>query len=77
MNQRTNNRVCLFTRVSTEKQDYERQILELKEYCQRQGYDVVKTIATKITGSKTQKERPDLLELMSLAKRKQFDKVLD
>jgi DNA invertase Pin-like site-specific DNA recombinase len=76
MNQRTNNRVCLFTRVSTEKQDYERQILELKEYCQRQGYDVVKTIATKITGSKTQKERPDLLELMSLAKRKQFDKVL-
>jgi DNA invertase Pin-like site-specific DNA recombinase len=71
-----NNRVCLFIRVSTNHQDYTRQILELNTYCDKQGYTVVKTIATKITGSKTQKDRPDLIELLSCAKRKQFDKVL-
>lgn len=70
------NRVCLFIRVSSDKQDYSRQILELNNYCNQRGYNVVKTIATKITGSKTQKDRPDLLELLTLAKKKQFDKVL-
>jgi len=76
MNQQPKNRVCLFIRVSSQKQDYDRQILELKTYCESNGYVVVKTIATKITGSKTQKDRPDLLELLSLSKKKQFDKVL-
>jgi DNA invertase Pin-like site-specific DNA recombinase len=76
MNQRVKNRVCLFTRVSTDKQCNDRQVLELKEYCERQGYSVVKTISTTITGSKTQKDRPDLIELFASAKRKEFDKVL-
>eukprot|EP01038_Epipyxis_sp_PR26KG_P004022 gene4022-5752_t len=76
MNQRINNRVCLFTRVSTDKQNTDRQILELNEYCRKEGYNVVKTIATTITGTKTQKDRPDLKELLSLAKTKTFDKVI-
>ncbi len=76
MNQRIKNKVCLFTRVSTDKQNNDRQILELKAYCESQGYNVVKTIASTITGSKTQKERPDLIELLACAKRKEFDKVL-
>lgn len=76
MNHRAKNRVCLFIRVSTLKQDYDRQILELNTYCKNQGYTVVKTIATKITGSKTQSDRPDLIELLSSAPKKQFDKVL-
>lgn len=76
MNQRTKNRVCLFIRVSTQKQDYDRQILELNNYCRSQGYIVTKTIATKITGSKTKADRPDLIELLSSSKKKLFDKVL-
>ena len=70
------NRVCLFIRVSADKQDCTRQVLELNNYCHQHGYSIVKTIATKITGSRTHKDRPDLLELISLAKKKQFDKVL-
>ena len=66
----------MFIRVSTYQQDYTRQILELNTYCENQGYVVVKTIASKITGSKIQKDRPDLIELLSCAKKKQFDKVL-
>lgn len=76
MNHTTKKRVCLFIRVSTQKQDYDRQILELNNFCDDQGYAVVKTIATKITGSKTQNNRLDLIELLSLAKEKLFDKVL-
>ncbi len=70
------NRICLFIRVSTQKQDYDRQILELNNYCQSHGYIITKTIATKITGSKTQSDRPDILELLNSAKKKEFDKVL-
>ena len=66
----------MFIRVSTNQQDYTRQIFELNTYCENQGYVVVKTIASKITGSKIQKDRPDLIELLSCAKKKQFDKVL-
>jgi DNA invertase Pin-like site-specific DNA recombinase len=76
MNQRTKNRVCLFIRVSTQKQDYDRQILELNNYCRSQGYIVTKTIATKITGSRTKADRPDLIELLCSSKKKLFDKVL-
>lgn len=71
-----NQRVCLFIRVSSEKQNYDRQILELNNYCECHGYRVVKTIAMKITGSKSQNDRPDLLDLLSSAKKRQFDKVL-
>src|SRR5690606_36971646 len=76
MSQTNKNRVCIFTRVSTEKQDNERQLLELNNYCNQRGYVVTKTIATKITGSKTQKERPDLVELLSSAKRGMFTRVI-
>lgn len=76
MNHRNKNRVCLFIRVSSEKQDYDRQVLELNEYCAGQGYTVTKMITTKITGSKVQKDRPDIIELLKCAKTKQFDKVL-
>jgi len=36
----------------------------------------VKTIATKITGSKTREDRPDLIELLIASRKKMFDKVL-
>ena len=76
MDQRTKNRICLFIRVSSQAQEYDRQILELKNYCSNNGYVIVKTIATKITGSKTREERPDLIELLTSAKKGLYDKVL-
>jgi DNA invertase Pin-like site-specific DNA recombinase len=73
---RPSNRVCLFIRVSTDKQDYQRQILELNQFCEQKHFDVVETIATKITGTKTFQEREDLQRLFECAARKQFDKVI-
>jgi len=76
MNTSEKNRVCLFVRVSTNKQDYDRQINELNVYCYQKGYTITKTIATQISGTKTEKDRPDIKELFESAKQKLFDKVL-
>ena len=70
------NRVCLFIRVSTDKQDYQRQILELTEFCLQKNYEVTETIATKITGTKTFSDRTDLQQLFDLAVKKKFEKVI-
>jgi|SRR6185312_5502268 len=69
-------KVCLFIRVSTQHQDYDRQVLELTEYCMDKGFTISKTIATKISGVKQYEERPDVQELFQSAKAKQFDKVV-
>jgi DNA invertase Pin-like site-specific DNA recombinase len=70
------NRACLFIRVSTSGQDYERQILELNEFCKQKNLEVVETIATKITGTKTFQDREDLQQLFKSAAFKKFDKVV-
>lgn len=67
-------RICLFVRVSTEKQDYDRQIYELTEYCKSRGFEITKTIATQISGRKERNLRPDIDELLSSTD--EFDSVL-
>ena len=74
MSQQT--KVCLFIRVSTQVQDYDRQISDLTEYCKQKGYTISKTIATKITGTKTLVDRQDLQELLNAANQNEFQKVI-
>jgi len=70
------NCACLFIRVSTDKQDYQRQILELNVFCRQKNLEVAETIATKITGTKTFQDREDLQLLFKSASSKKFDKVV-
>src|ERR1043165_2953751 len=69
-------RACLFVRVSTNRQDYERQITDLSKFCEQKNFAIVKTIATKVTGTKTFKDRDDLKELFEDASKRMFDKVI-
>ena len=69
-------KVCLFIRISTQAQDYDRQTSDLTTYCEQKGYVIVKTIATKITGIKVLANRQDLQELLSAANRNEFSKVI-
>ena len=69
-------KACLFIRVSTQQQDYDRQISDLTTYCEQKGYFISKTIATKITGTKTLADRQDLQELLLAANRNEFSKVI-
>ena len=68
--------VALFVRVSKQAQDYERQIADLTNYAEQQGYAIVQTIAEKISGSKRNDERRGITELRELVTNGRIKKVL-
>ena len=69
--------VALFARVSSEAQDFGRQLRDLERHAQRAGYQVVATIAEKLSGSRRSRaKRPDLDQLLALARTGQVRKVL-
>lgn len=74
--QKSSRKVCIFIRVSTHVQDFNRQISDLTEYCEQKGYIIARTIAAKITGTKTFADRQDLQELLAAANRNEFQKVI-
>ena len=69
-------RVCIYARVSTQGQDYERQLAALREYASRMGFEVVKEFSEKISGAKNIAERQALVELLDYAATNHVDKVL-
>ncbi len=68
-------KVALVCRVSTQAQDYERQINELTEFCNRMDWQVVKVFANKISGKLSIEERPEIQELIAFVKENKIDKV--
>ena len=69
-------RICIYARVSTQGQDYERQLVELREYAERMNYEVVREFCEKISGAKTIAERQALTDLLDFAATNHIDKVL-
>ncbi|MDO9257429.1 MAG: recombinase family protein [Bacteroidales bacterium] len=69
-------RVVILARVSTQIQEYERQINELSAYAHSNQLNVVKVFANKISGAKKNDERPEIVELIEFVKSEQVDKVL-
>lgn len=69
-------KTIIYARVSTNSQDYERQISELREYANRMGYEVVKEFSEKVSGAKKVAEREQLSELMDYVQTHNVDKVL-
>lgn len=47
-------KACFFVRVSSvsDRQDYQRQIDDLKSYCEKQNLQIAHTITEKISGTK-------------------------
>ena len=69
-------KVVIYGRVSTQGQDYERQLAELRDYAQKMQYEVVMEFCEKISGAKTVAERQALTELLSFVESNKVDKVL-
>lgn len=69
-------KAIIYARVSTQGQDYERQLAELRQYADLMGYDVVKTFSEKISGAKKIAEREAMSELLRYVEDNQIDKVL-
>lgn len=68
--------VVLFARVSTNIQDYKRQINELTALAERNGWDIAASFAEKVSGAKRNTERTELLRMMEYVEANHIDKVL-
>ena len=69
-------RVVIYARVSTNSQDYDRQISDLREYAKKMDYVVVKEFSEKISGAKKVADRYALSELLNYVRNNKVDKVL-
>lgn len=69
-------KVVIYARVSTNSQDYKRQTEELLEFSQTRNFEVVKIFEEKISGGKTNEERPQLMKMIDFIKSNKIDKVL-
>ena len=68
-------RVVILARVSTDKQEYQRQVVELTDHCSKMGYDVTKIFANKVSGAKKNEDRPEIMEMLQYIEQNNIDKV--
>lgn len=68
--------VVLLCRVSTNHQDYNRQITELTEFCTLQGWNIEKIFANKVSGAKKNEERTEIQEMIAYIRAREIDKVV-
>lgn len=71
-----NDKVVILARVSTNKQDYDRQIVELTDYCNRVGWEVAKVFANKVSGAKTVEERAEIVDMIEYIKANAIQRVV-
>ena len=69
-------KVVIYARVSTNGQEYDHQLVQLREYAQKMQYDVVAEFSEKISGAKKIAERQALTELLNYVDTHKVDKVL-
>lgn len=69
-------KACILARVSTQIQDYDRQVNELTTFAQSNQMEVVKVFANKVSGAKQNEERTEIVELINFVKLEHVDRVL-
>ena len=74
----TTKLVALYSRVSThdKNQTTENQLRELKSYCERMDYEIVKIYEDEVSGAKSREKRPAYNALCKDAFRKNFDIII-
>ena len=68
-------KVVLLARVSTNQQDYDRQIVELTQHCEQMGWEICNVFTNKISGAKKNEDRQELVEMFTYIEKHQIDKV--
>ena len=68
--------VGLYARVSTNRQDVQTQLLELRCYCQARGWQVLEYVDHGFSGSLDQDKRPALKALLADARRRKIRAVV-
>ncbi|MBQ8061711.1 MAG: recombinase family protein [Bacteroidales bacterium] len=70
------DKVVILARVSTNGQDYNRQVNELNDYCRRVGWMVDKVIANKVSGAAKNDDRDEIRELVEYVKGNEIKRVV-
>ena len=68
--------VVILARVSTDKQEYQRQVNELTDYCSKVGWCVEAVFSNKVSGAKRIEERPEIVEMIAFVKANAISKVV-
>lgn len=68
-------KVVILARVSTDKQEYNRQVVELTDYCDKMGYEVMRVFANKTSGAKKNEDRSEIMEMLAYIEENKIDKV--
>lgn len=68
-------RVAIYSRVSTSEQDCENQLRQLRQYCEQQGWMVVREYTDR-GESGSNSSRPQFQQLLTDASRRKFDMVM-
>ncbi len=68
--------VAILARVSTQGQDYKRQVVELTDYCQRMNWEVVKVFANKVSGVTRNADREEISGLVEYVKQHRLNRVV-
>ena len=70
------DKVVLLVRVSTDKQEYQRQINELTEYCNKVSWEIVKVFSNKISGVTKIEDRKEIQSLIQYVKENRISRVV-
>ena len=69
-------KVVILARVSTQKQDYDRQVTELTEYCDQMNWQVEKVFANKVSGAKKNTDREEIAAMVDYIKANEINRVV-
>lgn len=67
--------IVIYTRVSTNTQEVDRQVNELSDFALKQNYKVTKIFSEKVSGNKRNDERKELIEMIDYCLNHQIEKV--
>ena len=70
------DKVVILARVSTQAQDYQRQVTELQDYCKKIGWEVTRVFANKVSGAKSLTERAEIAEMVEYIKTNNVKRVV-
>ena len=69
-------KVILLVRVSTDRQEYRRQINELKDFCAKMNWEIVGTFANKVSGAVSIESRTEITEMIEFVRTNDVKRVV-
>lgn len=70
------DKVVILARVSTDRQEYRRQINELKSFCQKMDWDVAGTFANMVSGAESFENRAELRDMIEFVRSNDVKRVV-